>query len=60
MADSRDGAENIQDGHVASYSVRKQESVKEAKKEGMPKGHRSQPKRAPNGQSWNKYGNLGL
>lgn len=51
MADSRAGAENIQDGHVASYSVSKQESVKEAEKAGMPKGHRSQPKRAPKAQS---------
>lgn len=51
MADSRAGTENIQDGHAASYSVRKQENVKEAEKAGMPKGHRSQSKRAPKGQS---------
>lgn len=43
----------IQDEPGTSFCARKKGSTQKQKGGVVPKGHRSQPKRAPNGQRWN-------
>lgn len=52
MSDSWSVGSEIQDEPEQSSSARKEGFAKEKKNGGMQKGHRNQPKIAPNGQSW--------
>lgn len=52
MADSRAGAERIQDGLEYTVVLESKEVLK-TKNGSMSQGHRSQPEGGLNGQSWN-------